>query len=70
MQRFFTAVCAVSALALAAPAAMAQQTTGNISGRIVDDQGAAVPGVTVTGKNTADRLHPLRRVRRAKASTA
>ena len=53
MQRFFRAVCvAVAAIALAAPAAMAQQTTGNISGRIVDDQGSAVPGVAVTGKNT------------------
>jgi hypothetical protein len=36
---------------LGAPAA-AQQTTGTIAGRIVDDQGAAVPGVTVTGRNT------------------
>ncbi len=32
--------------------ASAQQTTGNITGRITDAQGAAVPGVTVTGKNT------------------
>src|SRR5436190_5925059 len=30
---------------------IAQQTTGNITGRVVDDQGAAVPGVTVTAKN-------------------
>ena len=28
-----------------------QQTTGTITGRVVDDQGAAVPGTTVTGKN-------------------
>ena len=41
----------VLAFGLAMPA-VAQQTTGNITGRIVDDQGAAVPGVTVTGKNT------------------
>jgi outer membrane receptor protein involved in Fe transport len=41
---------AVCALALGSPA-FAQQTTGNITGRIVDDQGAAVPGVTVTGRN-------------------
>src|SRR5262245_14618848 len=34
----------------AAPA-FAQQTAGNITGRIVDAQGAAVPGVTVTAKN-------------------
>ena len=52
MRRLFTAACAVLALALAAPAARAQQTTGNITGRILDDQGAAVPGVTVNGKNT------------------
>ena len=51
MRRFFTVVCAAVALAMAAPA-IAQQTTGNISGRLLDDQGAAVPGVTVTGRNT------------------
>jgi outer membrane receptor protein involved in Fe transport len=33
--------------------AAAQQTTGNIQGRITDAQGSAVPGVTVTGRNTA-----------------
>src|SRR3954470_23348117 len=38
--------------ALMAPAiASAQQTTGNITGRIVDAQGAAVPGVTVTARS-------------------
>ena len=52
MRRLFTAACAVLALALAVPAAEAQQTTGTITGRILDDQGAAVPGVTVNGKNT------------------
>jgi hypothetical protein len=31
----------------------AQQTTGNISGRVTDQQGAFVPGVTITGVNTA-----------------
>ena len=31
--------------------ASAQQTTGNIQGRIVDAQKAAVPGVTVTAKS-------------------
>src|SRR5262249_22539280 len=39
-------------VALAAPIAFAQQTTGSITGRIVDAQNAAVPGVTVTGTNT------------------
>ena len=47
----WTATVLVLAL-VTATAAFAQQTTGNISGRIVDDQGAAVPGVTVTARNT------------------
>ena len=42
----------VAVLAFAGNAA-AQQTTGNIQGRITDAQGAAVPGVTVVGRNTA-----------------
>src|SRR5205807_6356416 len=29
----------------------AQQTTGNISGRVFDPQGAAAPGATVTAKS-------------------
>ncbi len=33
--------------------AFAQQTTGNITGRVVDTQGAAVPGATATAKNGA-----------------
>jgi outer membrane receptor protein involved in Fe transport len=33
--------------------AFAQQTSGNITGRILDPQGAAVPGATVTAKNAA-----------------
>src|SRR5438445_11881657 len=33
--------------------AFAQQTTGNITGRVVDPQGAAIPGVTVTAKSPA-----------------
>jgi hypothetical protein len=37
--------------ALAELPAVAQQTTGIVAGRIVDAQGAAVPGVTVTGRN-------------------
>jgi hypothetical protein len=37
----------------AAVPALAQQTTGNIQGRIVDAQGAAMPGVTVTAKHEA-----------------
>src|SRR6202521_3662109 len=38
---------------LACVSAFAQQTTGAVTGRVVDQQGAAVPGVTVTAKNVA-----------------
>jgi outer membrane receptor protein involved in Fe transport len=41
------------ALAIAAGPASAQQTTGNITGRVIDEQKAAVPGATLTAKNTA-----------------
>ena len=53
MKRLMLAMLAVCVLALGAAPAMAQQTTGNIEGRIVDAQKAAVPGVTVTAKNAA-----------------
>lgn len=39
----------VALLVLAATPALAQQTTGGIAGRVTDEQGAAVPGVLVTG---------------------
>ena len=51
MKRMICAALALCALVLSSPA-FAQQTTGNITGRITDDQNAAIPGVTVTGKNT------------------
>src|SRR5262245_43207169 len=31
----------------------AQQTTGEVVGRIVDEQGAAIPGATLTARNPA-----------------
>src|ERR1044071_14897 len=40
-------------LLMSCASAFAQQTTGNITGRIVDDQGAAIPGVSITAKNPA-----------------
>ncbi len=43
----------VCVLAFAAVPAFAQQTTGNINGRVLDDQGAAIPGATVTATNSA-----------------
>jgi hypothetical protein len=49
MKRIILAMIVVGGLAVPASA---QQTTGNITGRITDAQGSAVPGVTVTGKNT------------------
>jgi hypothetical protein len=52
MKRFIIAACAIFALAVAAVPTDAQQTTGNITGRIVDEQGGALPGVTVTARNT------------------
>ena len=36
--------------ALISTSAFAQQTTGNITGRVLDAQGAAVPGATVTAR--------------------
>jgi hypothetical protein len=39
---------------LTCASAFAQQTTGTITGRVVDQQGAAIPGATVTAKNLAN----------------
>ena len=46
--RRLSAVSAVLLLALMAATAHAQSTTGTIAGRIVDAQGLATPGATVT----------------------
>jgi Carboxypeptidase regulatory-like domain len=46
-----TMMRAVMFLLLGCAAASAQQTTGTITGRVVDQQGAAVPGATVTAKS-------------------
>ncbi len=51
MKKIIVAMIVLCACAVGTPA-FAQQTTGNIQGRIVDAQKAAVPGVTVTAKNT------------------
>jgi outer membrane receptor protein involved in Fe transport len=48
----FTRALLVCLLACATPA-LAQQTSGNITGRVLDDQGAAVPGATVTATSGA-----------------
>ena len=39
-------------LLLACASAFAQQTTGTVTGRVVDQQGSAVPGATVTAKSS------------------
>ena len=38
-------------LLLTCASAFAQQTTGNVTGRVVDEQGSAIPGATVTAKS-------------------
>src|SRR5437879_12329711 len=48
IRKFFGA--AVFVLLACAPA-FAQQTTGSVTGRVVDQQGAAIPGATVTARS-------------------
>ena len=64
MKRVITSMIVLCAVLLMAGPALAQQTTGTITGRVVDAQGAVVPGATVTGKNAADRIHAYGRQRR------
>jgi hypothetical protein len=49
-------VLAVLALTLAACPSFAQQTTGTITGRVIDPQDTAVPGATITATSTATGL--------------
>src|SRR5207237_8493819 len=51
MGRLFLRAAAVWLLTGAT--AFAQQTTGNVTGRVLDQQNAAIPGATVTAKNPA-----------------
>ena len=51
MRRALSLVTCLCLLLTLSASALAQQTTGTIAGRLVDAQGAAVPGVTVTGRN-------------------
>ena len=44
---------AVALVLLTCASVFAQQTTGSITGRVLDQQGAAVPGVTVTAKSAS-----------------
>ncbi len=52
MPRLNSCAWIVIALLAAVGSANAQQTTGIITGRVVDQQGAAVPGASVTALNT------------------
>ena len=58
MRKLRLAAILLGLTALITSSAFAQQTTGNITGRVVDAQGAAVPGATVTGTQHGDRLYP------------
>jgi hypothetical protein len=49
----FVRLIAAAAVALAAVPALAQQTTGTITGRVIDPQDTAVPGATITATNMA-----------------
>jgi hypothetical protein len=54
MRRLFFVLLALSVLLIALPLfAQSQATTGVIEGTVIDASGAAVPGVTVTIRNTA-----------------
>jgi len=53
MRRLTSGIIAILMFALVAAPVAAQQTTGNITGRVTDEQGAAIPGVIVTAKQTA-----------------
>src|SRR5438067_1658940 len=49
----FKRIGLATALCLAAAGSLFAQATANISGRVVDQAGAVLPGVTVTVTNTA-----------------
>jgi len=42
---------AAALVLLSCATALAQQTTGNVTGRVLDQQGSAIPGATVTAKS-------------------
>jgi len=53
MRRVVIAWLVLVGVVLIAGSAGAQQTTGNLAGRILDEQKSAVPGVTLTARNVA-----------------
>ena len=56
MKRILRAGLACALLVVLAIPAAAQQTAGNVTGRVTDAQNAAVPGVTVTATNPQPAL--------------
>src|SRR5262249_7886280 len=56
MRRLSIGAAILLLLMMSAAAAFAQQTNGNITGRVVDQQAAAVPGVALRAKNTQTGL--------------
>lgn len=53
MRRFRAFVAAVAVVGIAASSAFAQQGTAGIGGRVTDEQGAVLPGVTIVVTNVA-----------------
>jgi hypothetical protein len=56
MRRLSIGAAILLLLMMSVAPAFAQQTNGSITGRVLDQQSAAVPGVTVTAKNTQTGL--------------
>ena len=61
---------ALAVLSMTVVPVAAQQTTGNIQGRVIDAQRSAIPGVTVTGKERDRPASRAPKSRTPKASTA
>ena len=64
------AVWLLALFVLISVSASAQQTTGTIVGRVLDDQGAAIPGATVIGDQSQHGLQPHGASATPKASIA
>ena len=63
-------VAIASAVWLVPGSRSAQQGTGELRGRVVDAQGAVLPGVAVVAKNEASGQYPRDRQRRATARSS
>ncbi len=56
MRRFLVGWLVWSLLCLARPSLLAQQGTGEIGGRVADEQGAVLPGVAIVVTNVDRRV--------------